>query len=510
MFTFGCAANRAPLTCPHTGGPSWKQIRSSHFVMKTDLEEGRGKQILTAIEILRAALLTAMDAPADDPEIPVEVIVFERHEDFTAVLTQPNLRGIFISYLAGDVEMQPVIVSFGGLTYGTRSNLLHEITHQVVRRHTAHLPWWLDEGLAELYSTLWVKDGVAMVGDPTLDVDFWEREDSLVDVAYGRAAKVWLPRAQAPDFETLIHANRLTVTASGRQEAYYAAAWKLLHVLRGHKDSTYEPRFGTMMAALMKGTDGEVAFKQAYEGIPLSRIAVDYREMLLDHGEYPSAVKFEPPANLQLEVLALTDPEVHALWARLLAHSDQPGRPAQGELDRGVAESPGALPLLYARASLHLQTRDGISVKDDVATLLKADGNDPRYLLLAVRQAMAVSGSGEPELVAQERAELTTAVDKLLRLAASPAQRSMTAAVLGRIGRRAEGLALSEKSVKSEPSCGFCFIFHAELLLADGRAGEARTAAQKALTLLPDGSTTKQLEALLARIEKALAAGPVH
>ncbi len=496
------------LTCPWGGGPAWTAIGSSHFVLKTDLPAAEGKQIAAVMEILHAALLTAMDAPASDSVAPIEIVLFHHAEDFRAVMGNRQLRGRFYARLPGDVELDPVIVSFGKLTYGTRSTLVHELTHQILRRRTARVPWWLDEGLAGLFSPLWVREpekGVAVVGSPPLDVDFWDGSDARWDTELP-TPKLWLPRGHAPSFDELVNADRLMVEASGRVEAYYAAAWKLVHVLRGHANASYAPRFWTMMSSLMSGTAGQEAFTKAYGDIPITEIAEAYERFLLDHEEHSGTVEFDVPTNLDFAESSLSDADVHALWARLLVQSEGAIRSAAQELEIGEREHPASLPLAYARTSITLRTGSAGSASGDIERLLGSEPGNPRYMLLALLDAeSAWRAEKDPAARDQKRERLVKVADALLRKATSPAQQSLTATVLMELGRPDEALELSEKSSKTDPSCGLCFTNRAMLLLSAGSAAKARIAAEKALTLTPDGDSTALVQELLGRIDNELA-----
>src|SRR5262245_60062682 len=125
VLTLGCLANRPALTCPGKGGPAWIQVRSPHFVVKTDLPAETAKRIALDVETSRAALIAAMGAPPDDAATPVEVVVFERHRDFEPI-GRDWPAGFFSARLEGELEMQPVIVMAGGLDAASRTTLQHE------------------------------------------------------------------------------------------------------------------------------------------------------------------------------------------------------------------------------------------------------------------------------------------------------------------------------------------------------------------------------------------------
>ena len=501
----GCMANRPTLTCPNKGGPAWTETRSAHFTVKTDQSEDTGKQIAVDLETGRAALLAAMGAPLDEGATSVEVVALEREEDFLALIGRPGATGAFISRLPYDVEIQPIIVLVGGLSYETRLALQHELTHQILRRRTAQLPWWLDEGLAELYSTLRIdSDGVAIVAERPVNVGFWEYGNS-VTVRGPKVDKLLLSHKRAPGLDELLGADKFSVAALEDPSIYYAAAGKLMHVLRGHANATYAPRFSAMMADLMTGTEGRVAFARAYKGVLMSEIETEYQKMLLDARESPRRLSFQMPADLRPVTLAMTDAEVHAVWARISTVNKGAGTSLEEQLTQGVAESPGALPLLYVRAAMSNQMKQGATAREDIERLLQADPTNPKYLILDLVDsyeswAHARRPAGTPAL----RDRVSALADKLLLVAESPGQRRSTAIILAALGRLCEALSLSEKSVRRDPSCGPCFEGHAIVLLKNGLPREAKAAIERAIRFLPDGASTARTKAILDNVEEEL------
>ena len=497
-------AGQAPpvLVCPAHGGAPWVELKSKHFVLKTDLPVEHSKIILGAMEVLRSALVAAMMAETDRPMPPVEVVLFERHADFQAINSVPNLGGYATRQLPGDVEPSPIIVAFGKLSYGTRSTLVHELVHQILLQRTANLPWWLDEGLAVYFSTLWIKnaeDGVAVVGDPPLDVDFGAIESPVLE-ANGRTWKHVIPRKEAPTFEALLVTSPRTVPAS-KLPTHYAAAGKLMQVLAGHRNPNYSPRFWNMLARLSDGAPGQEAFTLAYSGVPMSEIAAAYDARLLDHTESPFPLDFLPPNNLTIEERPMRDGEIHALWARLLAARPTSQRSAGTELFSGEHDDPHSLSFRYARASILLQTGESTSVEDDVRALLTSAPEDPAYLLLALLEARrAHRTEKDPDLKAAHLQKLQQLADKLSQKARTGAQQSLTAATLGELSQMPRALQLAEKSTLTDPTCASCFDIRAHLALAAGDLDTAEQAALRALRLTDESTSFATFAALLDRI----------
>ncbi len=516
LFTFvllasgalGCTPHRPVLICPTGGGPSWNQLTTPRFVLKTDLPPDKARRIAVDLELSWAALRAVLGAPADETPVRVLVVVFERRQDFAAINGTPGLSGYFMSRIPGDVEFQPAMVSFDGLGYTPRRVLQHELTHLIVRSRTFRFPWWLDEGLAETYSTLRIEGDRAIAFEPPRDVDFWEAEHAA-DESGVPIPKRWLPVSQAPSAADLAFADRSLVEASVEPRLYYAAAWKMIHVLRGDVDARQAPRFRSMLRSLMSGTPGSQAFAEAYGEATLDDFEDTYRQILLDRREFPESVKLILPAAAQPVVTPMSDAEVHALWATLVTVQARAGISAEEEIQRGLTENPRDHALIFARASIRLRREGAAAAQLDIWDLLKVDHRDARYRFLDLLAALQGVRGEQDEMSAKiGLVRLSAAVNELLPLAATPARWFYAALALERLKRQDEALAIVGKAVEADPTCAACFALRADLLLESGQPAAAGEAIERALSLRRDDVALPELEELQQRIERALASPP--
>lgn len=492
VAALGCAANRPELTCPRAGGPVWTEVRSPHFIVETDLSEAAARRMTEEVEAARQALVAALGAQADDGAAPIEVVVFERDSDMDKTTARPSLSGYFTTHLESDVELQPVVVTAGGLDEETKLTLQHELTHEIVRHRTVRVPWWLGEGLAETFSTLRIDGKELVIGEPPPRSDFWEAGYSILDGSF-RIPKVLFPLARAPSLDQLLAADGHSFAGDNGALIHYTAAWKLVHVLRGDTNPSWAPRFAAMMADLMKGTDGFDAFAHAYKGVLFSEISAAYQAYLPDHREYPSTAPYAAPPAPALTARSLSDGEVHGLWARLA--TEHAAQLATAELEKGFVDDPESLELRYVRASIHLSEKGGPAPLDDIRLLRAKEPNNPRYLLLDLRRALNVRLDGA-ELSDEQGAEILALSTRLGELGTSPAQRATSLQALVAMARYEEAITLGAKAVRADPSCELCFTGYASALLEAGRHAEALDAAQSALALLPERYTGPRLGTL--------------
>lgn len=511
-FVCGCGAampsstaKQHPLACPVEGGAAWREHRSTHFVMKTPLKEEQANTIVQAMETLRSAMLTAMSLPLNEPTPPLEIVLFETSADFQTAMQSSQIGGIAIPWSQSDLEVAPIIAAHGHLSYGMRSTLLHELTHIVVRHRNGKLSWWLSEGLAELYSTLWVKDverGIAVVGDSPLDVDFWESDETTIDYRE-KTPKLWLPNGSAPRLNELLSATAGGIPSKSL-DAYYAAAGKLLRVLSNtNQNGLLNDRFPGMLEQIFAGTPGEIAFAQAWSDVPPAVLQAEYERSLNDHDDHGEEFAFRPPPPAKIDVTALEDADVHALWARLLSNAKNGEELAENELARGEYHSPGGKALAYTRATLRLRTNSAKSSSTDIQTLLRNAPENPGYLVLAIVELE--QKKQKAPLGKEDEARLEALVRKLGTQAQSATQKSLAGEALFAMGEREDGLILAQRSAGMDPGCWPCAMVLAKLYLSLESIEDASREVQRAAALIPHGISFDPLKKLFEQIEAARA-----
>jgi hypothetical protein len=340
-----------------------------------------------------------------------------------------------------------------------------------------------------------------VVGEPPAGGDFWENLYEAGSYA-PRLWKYWYPVVEAPKLDFLLHTNGSFVWSAGRERLYYAAAWKLVHVLRGDVESTFRPRFSAMLSALMSGTPGEEAYTQAYRGAPIGSVAAAYDKYLLDHHEYMETLPFTPPPPASVKARPLPDAEVHAIWARLERQIGE--GVAEDELARGLSHNPDAPALLYVKASIRLAASKVSTVEADIAALRRVDPYNPRYLLLHIMSFLGRRDNSKlASFTPDEASELSALTTLLTRIATSPFQRAISMVFFAYAGQIEAALARGEALVKANPSCEVCLSAYAETLLVAGAPGKARDAAERALALLEDGQSDPDLKKLIQRAKAA-------
>src|SRR5262249_18055336 len=138
------------------------ELRSPHFRLRTDLPREEARAVILDLEErwARTGAVVDLILPSGPAPGETDVIIFARKEDFAAIA--PGIAGAF-----GQEDERGVPVIIVGPTddgYSRPQVLQHELVHRFVWRRLSRLPPWLDEGMAELFSSMSWHDGTLELG----------------------------------------------------------------------------------------------------------------------------------------------------------------------------------------------------------------------------------------------------------------------------------------------------------------------------------------------------------
>ena len=511
VFLFGCSALREPLTCPHKGGPAWTEVRSEHFVLRTDLEASEAQATATRFEQMHAVLSSVLPGPRRASSGRLEIVLFERVTDFD-VFAPPQANAYLEVQLTGDLEPIPVMVMQAqDLPDETRVSFLHELTHRFLHERFGLIPPWLDEGLAQYYAALRIDEARVMLGGPG-SVDFSDRPYYWTSWR-GTSTQLQVPIREAPTVWDLIHAGqpgfyRDKSQAEGPSRApdkrteFYGAAWKLVHLFMNGPDAGYTARFDSFLRALEGGARARDAFLETF-GDTLPRLEQDFRRYLLQGRlAQRSAAVPAAPSRAEAEARPMSDADVHSLWARLIDWGEPESLArARRELDEAVASDPRSADARFRRALLTLLVDKRFDDADrELERALALRPAEPAYLYARIvsYELRAIVAGADDLMVPGEL------IEQLARTAKTGTQLMTAGWYTAPVGKSEEGLRRVERAVAMDPLCWSCERAHAKMLLNLGRPQEALAAVERAITLWPESLSIEDLLALRRRITDAM------
>ncbi|MGD8439668.1 MAG: hypothetical protein PVG53_03985 [Holophagae bacterium] len=241
-------AGAAPSELP-SEKDRWIRVDSEHFTIFSNAPESTACSAASDLEELRRVIGMLFPKMRLTSPVPTSIYVFDTKASFAPYRLYYQERPV---ELAGYFTSRPLgnyaaIVSTNSHDDVTRT-VYHEYIHSVLDTNQAELPLWLNEGLAELYSTFDVVRGTARIGNPIGSHLLWLRRNGLIPLA-----ELFAIDRDSPDYNE-----------GHRRGGFYAEAWALTHMLViGQPDR--HAQLSAFLRFLRQGVDTDDAFDQAFD-----------------------------------------------------------------------------------------------------------------------------------------------------------------------------------------------------------------------------------------------------
>jgi tetratricopeptide (TPR) repeat protein len=463
-----CAGADA-FRCPARGGPAWRELRTDHFLLRTDLPERPAAALAGRLERMRAAVAGALEAQ-DVPGV-VDVIAFARQDAFEP-FAPAGSHGYYLRYVGGP----PRIVLSGDIVPWQRALLAHELTHHFLAGRYPRQPRWFAEGLAVYLESLGDDQpgGALVVGAPP--------PDRLERARRGRV----------PVRELLAWDGR-----PGRRQAreWYASSWLLVHWLVHARADAFAELDRRLRAGEAPDAAWAAALPEHDPRLPSGPEALDGILARYVAGDLESTRRtVAVPLSVGYREQPMPSAEVHAI--RLALWSQGPRKreaSLRAEIDEALAEAPAHPVALQLRAGFPGEDAEGLA-REAVA----AHPDDPRawtFLGLALGERTARSGgAGEPAAPPPTPREAARAAERedAYRRAAdlapdNPAALHNLATELDAQGRPGEALPIARRAVELAPWSPPLLASLAAVLSELGRCDEALPLQERALDAWPEG-----------------------
>lgn len=228
----------AAFVAPAHSAETWSRIDTDHFTLFTDAAPSVARRFGRDLERLREVLRRTTRGMDPGEERPSYVYVFRDARSFGPYDAVPpgstrQVAGYFVAsrdgtYIALDASA------------GDRGQqvVYHEYMHQVLGDGVRNVPLWLNEGLAELYSTFRVSKRRAEIGHPIPS-----HVETLVTGGPLSPLDLFDVDAASPEYHE-----------GARQGRFYASAWAMTHYLMLGADDGLR-RFGRYLQAVDAGED---------------------------------------------------------------------------------------------------------------------------------------------------------------------------------------------------------------------------------------------------------------
>jgi len=217
----------------------WLRINSTNFELFTTAGEKKGREAILYFEQVRAVFEKFAKSKSISTT-PVRIVAFQSDKEFKPY----RINEFATAYYLGSRDRDYIVMkSIASEHYPTA---IHEYTHLIMKHSGLPVPVWLNEGLAEVFSTLRPAGKQVLIGNLI--------PGRVQELQTGK----WLP------LETLIAVDHRSPLYNEKARAgmFYAESWALTYML--YLSNEYLPKFGELLR-LLKADDSQAAvFQQVY------------------------------------------------------------------------------------------------------------------------------------------------------------------------------------------------------------------------------------------------------
>ena len=324
------------LACsPPAQAAEWILARSTYLEVYTDAGAENARAVSLWFERLRA-FFQQQTGLQITPRSRLRVLYFRSAEEYETYRLRPNSDAYYASADGRDyIVLSGVAPSEKAIPLRIGA---HEYWHFVQHAYALLMPPWLNEGLAEFFSTVRLSEAGGHLGSEPA---------GHLRILRSRS---WIPLATllALADDSPLRRERNT------SEVFYAESWALAHMLI--LSPAYSQGFRTVVERLASGMSGPEVLEGVYEK-PLDDIARDLRGWI-ERGRYaPAALPAAPPDYVAIDVADVSAFSVHALLAGLMAGIGRHER-AEAMYRALAAEAPNNASVAAALAIIGLENND--------------------------------------------------------------------------------------------------------------------------------------------------------
>ena len=199
------------------GAAEWVRVETPNFIVYGEPGERRVREVAEEFERFREALARVIPGAATPAAVPTVVVFFRSARSFEPYRPRFNGKPVKLGgYFFSSEDMNIVALADGDRSESLRT-IFHEYVHLVIGNISPGMPVWLNEGLAEYYSTFQVEaDGKrALIGRVI---------PSHLQLLNERRA-LSIPELLA------VEQTSSDYNEGERQTLFYAQSWALVHML---------------------------------------------------------------------------------------------------------------------------------------------------------------------------------------------------------------------------------------------------------------------------------------
>ena len=462
---------------PSAAKDTWTRIQSKNFTLVGNASERDLRKIAIHLEQFREAISRFLPRAEINSSVPTTVVVFKSDSSYQPF--KPKYRGKTRSNVAGyflpGADGNYITLNSEARLENPFQLIFHEYFHFLVGRNLIHAPVWLNEGLADFYSTL-----------ETLDKD--------QKVMIGKPISVYLrvlnsnPPLPIKTLLTVEHSSS-HYNDSSKTGMFYSESWALVHYLMLGNKGARHSQFMQFIGQLHSGIPLEENFRQSFQADYKKiegELANYTRRSAYPALEYTLTKQFD--SDQEVESRPLSEAEVQYYLGDLLLHANRLDE-AEGYLQRSLELGANAAQVQISLAVLRIRQQRFAEARKLLQSAIAAD---PRNYLGQFYYAEDLSQSGKYEEAVKYYQQAITLKPDLGSLHAGL---GFTYAALGQKKNAVEEF---RQALQLDPTSQDYYHGRSFTYLGQGRGPLATTAALLALNLQGWRDETSMYMALTA------------
>lgn len=236
--------------------PAWVRIETPNFVVFGEVGERGTREVARSFERFREAMARILPAAAHKAAVPTIVVVFRDQKSFGRYRPRYNGRPVELGgFFYGTREQNVVALAVESHAQALRI-VFHEYAHLVIMNAARTLPTWLNEGLAEYYSTFKIDpDGrSAILGAVVPEHVALLRRENLLPLE-----ELFSIDPRSP------HYNE-----GSRRSVFYAQSWGVVHTLVSAEPDRSQ-QLSQYVRAILSGAGSVEAWRQTFGDLDIHR-----------------------------------------------------------------------------------------------------------------------------------------------------------------------------------------------------------------------------------------------
>ena len=420
---------------------------------------------------------------------PIAVMAFPDHETLTPFLPlyqgQPaNLAAFFMR--GSDENL--IVLSLPAADSGAddMAVIFHEYTHLLFRHNDRFWPVWLQEGMAEVYSTFATAGGSVTIAGPIAHHLELLKQTPLMPLS-----ELFGVKHDSPQYNE-----------SSRQGIFYAESWLLAQFLVAGDQPALRARFGRYTELLRQGENAEEAFTNALR-ISLPGMAAQLQRYLANEVFVPIQLQVAGniAAPINLTTHTMTPVEIYFRLGDELLRINR--LDTAGAFFDAAQKLAPASPLPYeGKGLLAVQSEDYNEALSELTTALQRGSTSFLAYFIYARERYRLTANGGDRygpIKDEAAAEVSTDLQKSLSLMPeyAPAHELLGFFEMVQGGEPAETEKQLQWAIQLEPENDSYLFTLAQFQFRNGAAAEARQTLEPLLKANVDAELREHAQTLI-------------